>query len=71
MNNSDLTIMKKIFNILFLLSVFFMAANAQDKSDKEKREIIDLANFLDARMIPGYNFESDLTFPFWKGEFPK
>ena len=71
MNNSDLTLMKKISNILFLLVVFFTAANAQDKSDKEKREIIDLANFLDARMIPGYNFESDLTFPYWKGEFPE
>lgn len=38
---------------------------------KDKRANLDLLNFLDTRMITGYNVESDLTFQFWKGSFPE
>lgn len=62
--------MLKKAKILFLLIVFSHLAISQERSVNDKRDIIDLANFLNARMIPSYNFESDLTFPFWKGEFP-
>ena len=57
--------------ILFLLLFFFSAGYAQEESINDQRDIIDLANFLDAKLIPGFNFESELTFRFWKGKFPK
>jgi hypothetical protein len=48
-----------------------LAVQGQDKELwNHPRAELDLANFLDAKLIPGYNFESDLTFPFWKGSFP-
>jgi CubicO group peptidase (beta-lactamase class C family) len=52
----------------FLLSI---SAQGQDTNySEDKRAQLDLANFLDSKLIPGYNFESDLTFPLWKGSFP-
>lgn len=54
-----------------LLSILVsVAAFAQNETDEKQRNKIDLANFLNAKLIPGFNFESDVTFPFWKGTFP-
>lgn len=38
---------------------------------EDQRAQIDLANFLEMRLVPGYNFESDVTFSFAKGDFPQ
>ena len=60
--------------LLLLLTGFlnFYSSEAQDTEIwKDKRENLDLLNFLDTRMITGYNVESDLSFPYWKGEFPQ
>ena len=57
--------------ILFLLLFFFSAGYAQEESINDQREIIDLANFLNAKLIPGFNFESELTIRFSKGKFPE
>jgi len=57
--------MKKVLFLLFLIPQLIFC------QQEDKREQLDLANFLDSRLTPGYNFESDVTFPFYKGEFPE
>jgi len=63
--------MKKAIILLFSLVLGILAINGQDTEIwKDKRANLDLLNFLDAKMITGYNVESDLSFQFWKGSFP-
>jgi hypothetical protein len=64
----------KNISLLFLFAVllFPIISRGQDTEIwKDKRANLDLLNFLDAKMITGYNVESDLSFQFWKGEFPE
>ena len=62
----------KIIKTIFLfLCISSSMAYAQEESVHQKRKKLDLANFLDARMTTGYNFESDLSFLFWRGKFPE
>jgi CubicO group peptidase (beta-lactamase class C family) len=63
--------MKKAFVILVSLLVCAGYISGQDTDIwKDKRENLDLLNFLDTKMITGYNVESDLTFQLWLGNFP-
>ena len=60
--------------LLFLLVVFMfpVISKGQDTEIwKDKRENLDLLNFLDSKMIIDYNVESELTFQIWKGDFPQ
>ena len=61
--------------ILLLLSLAFLLPQLSKGQDaeiwKDKQENLDLLNFLDAKMITGYNVKSDLSFPLWKGNFPE
>jgi len=64
--------MKK--SIVLLLGVILGLVNLSGQDTeiwKDKRANLDLLNFLDAKMITGYNVESDLSFQFWKGSFPE
>ena len=54
-----------------LTVVFGQYENNPDNIRDDKRELLDLANFLDAKITTGYNFESDVTFPFSAGVFPE
>ena len=38
---------------------------------KDKRAQIDLANYIDLKLVTGYNYESDLSFQFWLDKFPE
>ena len=52
--------------------LFPSISEAQDTEiRKDLRENLDLLNFLNTKMITGYNVESDLSFQFWKGNFPE
>ena len=60
--------------IVLLLGVILGLVNLSGQDTeiwKDKRANLDLLNFLDAKMITGYNVESDLTFQLWKGSFPQ
>lgn len=58
--------------IFLVLALWFSALAGQNTEiRKDKRANMDLLNFLDTRMVTGYNVESDLSFPFWKGSFPE
>ncbi len=62
------------FKQLMLLGIFLFPLTVMGQDQElwnHPRTEPDLANFLNAKLIPGYNFESDLTFPFWKGRFPE
>ena len=64
--------MKKIAFLLISLMVWAGPVRGQDTEIwKDLRANLDLLNFLDAKMITGYNVESDLSFQFWKGNFPE
>jgi len=65
--------MKNKFLLLLLVVLLFPEISEGQETEiwKDKRANLDLLNFLDAKMITGYNVESDLTFPFWKGAFPQ
>ena len=63
--------MKKTIVLLFSIVLGALAIKGQDTEIwKDKRANLDLLNFLDAKMITGFNVESDLSFQFWKGSFP-
>ena len=60
--------------IVLLLGVILGLVNLSGQDTeiwKDKRANLDLLNFLDAKMITGYNVESDLSFQFWRGSFPE
>lgn len=62
---------KKILFLLLAVCLFPLCSQAQDTEIwKDKKANLDLLNFLDAKMITGFNVESDLSFQFWKGTFP-
>jgi len=65
--------MKKTTLLLFIAVFLFPSiSEAQDTEiRKDLRENLDLLNFLNTKMITGYNVESDLSFQFWKGNFPE
>jgi len=63
--------MKKTILLLFSFTLGILAIHGQDTEIwKDKRANLDLLNFLDAKMLTGYNVESDLSFQYWKGSFP-
>lgn len=64
--------MKNRFLLVLFAMLLLPEISKAQESDirKDSRSNLDLLNFLDAKIITGYNVESDLTFPFWKGEFP-
>ena len=64
--------MKKAIVILFSILLWTGTISGQDSEIwKDKRANLDLLNFLDAKMITGYNVESDLSFQVWRGDFPE
>ena len=64
--------MKKTAVLLISLIVWAGPVCGQDTEIwKDHRANLDLLNFLDTKMITGYNVESDLSFQFWKGNFPE
>lgn len=65
--------MKNRFLLLLLVVLLLPEFSKAQESEirKDSRANLDLLNFLDATMITGYNVESDVTFPLWKGEFPQ
>ena len=61
----------KYLGCLLYLILYLDPLSGQEEGSKlGSREKLDLYNFLDTRLVPGYNLESDVTFPFWKGTFP-
>lgn len=64
--------MKKAIILLFGVVLWAGTISGQDTEIwKDKRANLDLLNFLDAKMITGYNVESDLSFQAWRGDFPE
>jgi len=64
--------MKKAIILLFTIVLWGGTISGQDTEIwKDKRANLDLLNFLDAKMITGYNVESDLSFQVWRGDFPE
>ena len=60
--------------IVLLLGVILGLVNLSGQDTeiwKDKRANLDLLNFLNTKMITGYNVESDLSFQFWRGNFPE
>ena len=64
--------MKKTIILLFSVVLWAGTIIGQEAEIwKDKRENLDLLNFLDARMTTGYNVESVLTFQVSRGDFPE
>ena len=62
---------KRILLLLFGLILLPLRSEGQETEIwKDKRANIVLLNFLDTKMITDFNVESDLSFQFWKGNFP-
>ncbi|TFH28205.1 MAG: class A beta-lactamase-related serine hydrolase [Bacteroidia bacterium] len=72
MKKTRLMMKNRIIILLSLLILLLAPLPAQDTEIwKDPRANLDLLNFLDAKMITGFNVESDLSFQFWKGTFPE
>ena len=63
--------MKKIIVLILGIVLGLVCLKGQNTEIwKDKKANIDLLNFLDTKMITDFNVESDLSFQFWKGDFP-